>query len=528
MAHNVIDSTGYRQAIVHLAWLRDDQVRHLLFGMIELRPTEFPDAIGCLPQNYRAKKKSRTYLHYRRFVIPAADAIEWYSDAANGNPITLPCDPTNPTRGDGSTLTSGDFVLEPPWPQAVTSNELPFAPDWMDGARTHFLFPQDSFPREIAAIIQDANNQTKLKEWLMFDLVDLYREYQGAMCVLAPNPVFRSLEKSHIDPPNINSAETVAYKIIARHGQVVTGLSLEIVNEHRWGRTLPVTHRFDNAAIAVLNFPIRLYTEGRSISHPEYGLLYWHPPAPLARSIHLSVQTTGRRKQITVPARSLGRPAEKYEVSELVDETASVIGESSSDLMSRIAEAYSRRSRRQSAKDQEQEWFYDTPREAIQYVRHRIGSARDLVLIVDPYFAGRELLAFGHAIRRSDVHLRILSSTAAFRKSNCGAVLAGSGSELQQILDTTFSDYSVKPEVRILGDPPAVHDRFLVVDGNVWFSGNSLSAIGERAGMIVRLPDPEPVIARLEAFWSQARTLADWVIDRAARTELPPESSQDI
>ena len=496
--------------------------------MIELRPTEFPDAIGCLPQNYRAKKKSRTYLHYRRFVTSAEDAIEWYSDVANGNPITLPCDPTNPTRGDGSTLTSGDFVLEPPWPQAVTSNELPFAPDWMDGARTHFLFPQEPLPREIAAIIQNANNQTKLKEWLMFDLVDLYREFQGAMCVLAPNPVFRSLEKSHIDPADINAAETVAYKIIARHGQVVTDLSLEIVNEHHWGRTLPVTHRFDNAAIAVLNFPIRLYTEGRSITHPEYGLLYWHPPAPLARSIRLSVQTTGRRKQITVPARSRGRPAEKYEVSELVDDTESVIGESSSDLMSRIAEAQSRRSRRQSAKDQEQEWFCETPREAIQYVRHKIGSARDLVLIVDPYFAGRELLAFGHAIRRSEVHLRILSSAAAFRNSDCGAVLAGSGSELQQILDTTFSDYSVKPEVRILGDRPAVHDRFLVVDGNVWLSGNSLNTIGERAGMIVRLPDPEPVISRLEGFWSEARTLADWVIDPAARTELSSESSQGI
>jgi hypothetical protein len=196
--------------------------------------------------------------------------------------------------------------------------------------------------------------------------------------------------------------------------------------------------------------------------------------------------------------------------------------------MSRIAEAESRRYRRQSAKDQDQEWFYRTPREAIQYVRYRIGNARDTVLIVDPYFAGRELFSFGHAIRRSDVHLRILSSTAAFQESNCGAVIAESGSQLQQILDTTFSDYSVKPEIRILGDSPAVHDRFLVVDGNVWFSGNSLSAIGERAGMIVRLPDPEPVIMRLEAFWSQARTLADWAMDRGAQTAVSPESSHGI
>ena len=95
----------------------------------------------------------------------------------------------------------------------------------------------------------------------------------------------------------------------------------------------------------------------------------------------------------------------------------------------------------------------------------RIGDARYTVLIVDPYFAGRELLAFGHAIRRSDVHLRILSSKTAFKESSCGATRAASESQLLQILNTTFHDYSIMPEIRVLGDPPAVHDRFLVIDG---------------------------------------------------------------
>jgi len=44
---------------------------------------------------------------------------------------------------------------------------------------------------------------------------------------------------------------------------------------------------------------------------------------------------------------------------------------------------------------------------------------------------------------------------------------------------------------------PILHDRFLVVDGAVWFSGNSLNAIGQRESLIIKLPNPEPVIARL-------------------------------
>ena len=523
MAKNVIDTTGYRQAILHLAWFRDHQDRHLLFGMVELRPIEFPDALGCKLQKHRVISGSRKHLHYRRFVLPASKALDWYSEAAQGRPLTLPRDPSNPTPGDGSILNAGPFDHEPPWPQFVTSNELPFAPDWMTGARTHFLFPKDALPSEITGLIQVEKNHSQLQDWLVFDLVDAYREYQGAMCVVAPNPIFRSIEKTHLDPPHSDSAETVAYKLVPRHGQLLKGLNLSIANERLCGRMAPITHKFGNQAIAVLDFPTRIYKEGRSVTHSEHGLLYWHPPTPLIRRMRIRMEVSGRPKRVQVPAAGRRRPAERYEVSEVLDVLESVVGEEYQNPFSRIVDATSRRSRRQSAKSHDQEWFYRTPHEATQYVRLRIADARHTVLIVDPYFAGRELLSFGHAIRRTEVHLRILSSTAALQDSNLGPTPFKSGSQFLQILNTTFGERSVKPQIRMLGDPPAVHDRFLVIDEDVWFSGNSLTAIGDRAGMIVKLPDPEPAITRLEAFWAQARSLADWLTDHAAQNAVPAD-----
>ena len=59
------------------------------------------------------------------------------------------------------------------------------------------------------------------------------------MCIVAPNPVFRSIEKSHIDPPHAQSAETVAYKFVARPGQLLNGLHLEITNERPTGTAGP-------------------------------------------------------------------------------------------------------------------------------------------------------------------------------------------------------------------------------------------------------------------------------------------------
>ena len=64
-----------------------------------------------------------------------------------------------------------------------------------------------------------------------------------------------------------------------------------------------------------------------------------------------------------------------------------------------------------------------------------------------------------------------------------------------------------------------MHDRFLIVDGTVWLSGNSLHTLGERAGVIVRLPDPTPIISGIKAFWLSSPTLSDWLGKRPASSE---------
>ena len=512
--------TEYRQAIIHLAWFRDDNVHHLLFGMVELRPTEFPDAIGCLQKDFRAKNRTRKYLHYRRFVLSVADAIDWYQNATDGNLILLH-DSNHPAPGDGEKLEGGPFILEPPWPHLVTSNELAFAPDWMQDSRTHCLFPKNVLSEKISEIIRIDKNWAKLKEWLNFDIVEAYREYQGAICLVAPNPLFRSIEKFRCEQTTEGMAETVAYKLVARQGQRLNGLRLEIVNERLLGRMVPLVHDFGDDAIAEFNFPANVYKEGLAITHPEYGLLAWHEPLRVRRAIHMKMELHRRDKTVRVPADGHKRPEYEYEVNEVEDEREIVVGDSldDTDIVSRVTEAENRRSRKQAAKDYDQQWFHREPIEAVQYVQKKIGEAHDMVLIVDPYFAGRELFEFGHAIRRQEVQLRILTSAQSLKKGGSGESNRKPGSQLLKILNDTFKveDYSKKPEIRILtGESPSVHDRFLVVDGSVWLSGNSLHRIGERAGMILRLPDPEPVIELLEDFWYRAPTLSDWLSNQPA------------
>ena len=357
--------------------------------------------------------------------------------------------------------------------------------------------------------------------WLNFDIVSTYPDYLGSISLVAPNPLFRRIDKSHLEQPVPSAGESIAYKVVTRAGQRLNGLRLEVVNERLRGRMPPMAHDFGDETIVQFDLPAEIYKEGQSVTHPIYGLLSWHEPLPLLRKINVGFEVHGRRKSVRVPGTGRRRPEYVYDIEE-VEPAGDVTVEDAiddRDVIIRLVDAEYRRNRRYAAQVQEQEWFYGVPADAAQYVRNKIGGARETVLMVDPYFSSAALMAFGHAVRRPHVDLRILTSAAGLRESVDPESELEEGAVLQRALDETFDKMSTKPEIHVLaGKSPPIHDRFLVIDGKVWLSGNSLNTLGERAGMIVRLPDPEPVIERLQAFWRNSRLLSDWLSERVARS----------
>ena len=147
-------------------------------------------------------------------------------------------------------------------------------------------------------------------------------------------------------------------------------------------------------------------------------------------------------------------------------------------------------------------------------MRATIGGARQEVFVADSYFSGQELSSYLHFVRRLNVHLKVLTSRDAFgnNQERPGALL-----RIKQSLTTFLRRGFTNVDVRVMrnkeGDP-VLHDRFLVVDGAVWFSGNSFNAIGQRESMIVKLPNPAPVIKRLN------RLFEDESDDLAAFSDL--------
>lgn len=512
---------GYGQALIHLAWYRNDKTCYLLFGMVELRPNELPPALGCSTKNHR-QGKGRKYVHYVRISISVDRAIDWYKAAVDGS-LVFPEDRKYPASGTKGALHGGPFVQDPCWPEFVTSNNLVFAPDWMHGSRAHFLFPKSVLSPEIIEFITHEKIRTKLREWLNFDIASVYSDYQGSVCLIAPNPLYRSIKKSHLEQPKDGFAESVAFKVVSRSGQKPDGLRLVLINERLRGRTTPMVHEFDERAIVKFDLREEIYKEGMTISHPEHGLLEWHEPLPLIRKIHTEMALRSRKKSVRVPSAGRRWPDYEYSVDEFVEAGSFVTGDPmhEQEVISRLSEADCRRTRHKAGKDYDQEWFYRVPADAAEYIRNKIGKARRKIIIVDPYFTHIGLLAFGHATRWPSVDFRILTSAENLKQSTEDDRVEDNGSILERTLDEAFRDVPVKPEIRVLlGKSSPIHDRFLVIDDEVWLSGNSLATLGERAGIIVRLPEPESVILRLGSFWNSSPDLSEW---RASRSEASDE-----
>lgn len=72
-----------------------------------------------------------------------------------------------------------------------------------------------------------------------------------------------------------------------------------------------------------------------------------------------------------------------------------------------------------------------------------------------------------------------------------------------------------KIEIKVMtGDKPLIHDRFLIIDDEVWFSGNSLNDIGNRLSMLIRLPNPGEILDVLKELESKPErrieTMEEW------------------
>ena len=342
-----------------------------------------------------------------------------------------------------------------------------------------------------------------------------YPELAGSIHLLAPNPVYRDL-KVRLNVAH-DGAESTLVEISPRAGMSSDSLEA-LVFEHRpSGISSLQVQPFGSQPYMAVPFQGTVQETEIFIRCQRRGLLEWQPPSSFVRELNFNGGIVSARKKIVVPQPD-GQPGQPYSVNVVEQGWASKYESDggTTKIPTRLRASAYERLRNDEAERLGQKWLHGSRKEATEFVRDLIGKARGRVWIVDPYFATVELFSFALATTRSDVKVKILTSALALVGEDTIDPSAEAG-------DVLFNNIRGRPEMGhieifvMTGESPAVHDRFLVIDQSVWFTGNSLNKLGNRASMMISLPAPDIIIAKLEGIMSDAqrtKPLSDWIEQR--------------
>jgi hypothetical protein len=507
---DLILARDYNHAVVQVACLLDDKTAYLIFASAELLPAEMEKPPEEPSQHLRVKRfGDRAYVYFHRFIVSAEEALSWYERCRNGMVSLL---------GDHAawTLHCGELHQEPPWPSVIVGHQIPVFGDVPSPLRTHHLFPQ-SPPPELERLFEV---QPDARQWISDRLlVDLlrYPELSGSAHLLLPNPVLRSANvKLHTAT---DGSEGSQIHLIARKGQTAHGLEVTLT-EHRPTGICAVHRVSVQEPYFIISHEARTEQIELIISCPERGILDWQQPFGFVRGVNISGSLAGSTKRVFVPG--ITGQTDHYDVPMTTPGWSSTTGDAvlAGGIPARLRSSEFDRHRADEAERLGQKWFQGNRSEATTFIRELIGKARRRVWIVDPYFATTELFSFALATAYDDIDAVILTGGEELKKPDQIDASRETGEVLLSQLESRKEMSRIK--VRVMTGTPAVHDRFLVIDDQVWLTGNSLNSIGERAGMMISLPEPFVVVEKLNEVIHHAqrtKTLSDWVANRKAGEE---------
>lgn len=509
-----IDDYGY--GLIHLAWYLADQGRFLMFGLVELYPVEFPAPLDT-PEKYLALKRlgRRNRLYVKRTCMPAKAALDWYVRCLQGQ-IQLPGD-LDSVGAPKSLMTAG-FVEEPQWPQLIAaSDQVPFVSQVWQAPHVHHLIQPD-IPAQAKAAALDPEGQKWLSEQMFVDF-DAYAEFLGSLHLIAPNPIFRGID--HGLSSKGPDQEISVLRFHPRMNKTIDGLRAILIDRRSTGIGSLVEAKIISTEMKISHPPGTTKEVEVVVLDQAGSILSWSRPTGFAQSFAVNVMTPGPQQRVVVPATG-NSPESSYTRALAGYGTTVTVGQprSPKEAIPLLAAGEERRGMKRLDDRYPERWFHGDREAATKFVRSLISSAKQRLWIIDPYFTTVELVSYALATSSTKLPVLIVTSAEAMTKKD----RIDPKRTAAEVLDAQLPNLAKHGNFSIsvlTGTTPAVHDRFLVVDDSVWFSGNSLHTIGDRAGMVIKLRNSDDIIANLTEILDGDRTTSwkEWIANRRAAAE---------
>lgn len=521
----------YAGAVIRLATLQKQrgQAGRLLFATVSLLPRCRPLPPPMEGLHQCSVGKTGETIYFRRVLLSVQEAVDWYRALGSGDDKS-PTPSRNEERNskyDGIKIEISTLIDDPTWPYlglpigegllahlSGRSHPAPFIGNVP--ARIHRRFgSQDGFDLMLA----DDKAVAFVARRLHADL-RLYREYLGSVALVAPDPVLKQIDHFMI-PASADKGEHIFYRFVPRAGESLAGLKLTTFDEQAHLLTDFSTHDIPADGILDIDKGDCIGTYGYVVAHQQHGVLAYSPPHGFLRQLGFNIHpVSGGGLSVSVPTGETDNsPRMEYHAAQRSPiATQSLIGDAARmpNINARIAIAASRREKLANAKLYGQRWFSDGSREeAMRFVQGELRRAKSRVMIADPYLAGLQLGQFLYAVNPETTTVTLLTSGLAFKSKEQNPSKIGDFSlrlaQLEKDAKVTAKAYVLQSSV--------LHDRFLVIDDAVWFLGNSLNTLGDKASLIVKLPNPDEVIGQLEGMLKQATSFEDYMKRQAKSQE---------
>lgn len=501
----------YGAAVLRLAWdlNRKTKARTLLCAALELLPHEVPPPLDLPERTTVLSNGHRLYSTDR--VLSLRQGLDWFELARAGRVLRPDPDGTlGLPRDDSPTFTDTPRGEVPRAPLlALASRAVPFVADWQLPPRVRSLIPT-AFSAD--GLWENREREAALA-WLRADLqfdFQMFPEYWGSIHFVAPNPVFRRIHGS-IDRASGRPEFTVAVEL--RAGKRPAELHYELESMGPTGTVFlskvrlatPITRFFLPGEPEMLSE--RVFEERRGLL---YELRSFALMADVGTSVTLNMASEVRNVSSTLPDGTAadysvtlkGRSIEAIQIG---------AARETGGATARLREAAMTRERRTSG-EARQRWFRDQVRDATEELRKIVRRASRQVWVADPYFQGDDLHRVLLAVTDPEIPVRVLAGAehlqqARAKVENCET--------LQLRIDEAHAAGRMNPlTVRIMRGTPALHDRFLRIDDELWMLGSSLNSFGGRGTMLLRVPDPDPVLNDLEQIWADSQDFGEWLSER--------------
>lgn len=538
MGCSVFKSEFYAGAAIRLATLqhKKGQPGRLLFATVSLFPRNRP-----LPPPMRGGGLDKCSvggtgetIFFRRVTLEPQDAINWYRALGNGDDIS-PVPSVKEERNekyDGIKLDVSGLIDDPAWPQlglpvgdglfahlSGRSHPAPFIGN--TPARIHRRFGSEE---GFDSLLGDFKAVAFIARRLHVDL-RLYKEYLGSVVLIAPDPILKQVDHFMV-PAASDAGERIFYRFVPRPGESLEELQLTTFDEQAHLLTDFKTHNIPPDGILDFDKGACVGSYGYVVTHQQHGVLAYSPPYPFMRQVGFNIHPVSGSKIASVPTgESTGSPRMEYQIAQSsLIKTSSLVGDPAPvpNVNARIVIAALQREKLESAKQYGQRWFSDGSRiEAMRFIQNELRRAKSRIIIADPYISGLQIPQFLYAVNPETTSVTLLTSNLAFKSVKQQPSKVDDFSERLVQLE---KDARVSANVRVL-QSSILHDRFLVVDNTVWFLGNSLNTLGEKASLIVKIPNPDEVIAQLEVMLNQAIPFEDYKKRRSKRKSQSKDQS---